>query len=294
MWMQTYREPTVLRWQSRGALSRGAAVVDGRRWLKLKRMSKSIPSLFISHGAPDIILSKHPAVDALRALPARFPQPTAIVIVSAHWIDDPIGVTAGGKLASIHDFGGFADELYALQYPASGDAAVSHRILQRLQEQGMQAEIHERRGLDHGAWIPLKLMFPEADVPVIQISLPAASLEEVVRLGKALSPLRVDGVLIIGSGGSVHNLRALKLDGGTDDWVLNFEDWLLETIEGNRFSDLITPAKLPGIFRRAHPTIEHYAPLVFAWSAADAENKGSRYHHSVSYGNLGMSMYLFG
>lgn len=257
-------------------------------------MSKSLPSLFISHGAPDMILSKHPAVEAMRALPAQFPRPTAIVIVSAHWVDDPIGVTAAGKLTTIHDFGGFADELYALQYQARGDHAVSHWILRRLYEQEMQAGIHERRGLDHGAWIPLKLMYPEADVPVIQVSLPAASMEGVVRLGKALSPLRDDGVLIIGSGGSVHNLRALKLDGVTDDWVLDFEDWLLETIEGNRFADLITPAKLPGIFRQAHPTIEHYAPLVFAWSAADAEKKGSRYHHSVSYGNLGMSMYLFG
>ena len=257
-------------------------------------MSKSIPSLFISHGAPGIILSKHPAVDAMRDLPARFSRPIAIVIVSAHWIDDPIGITAAGKLTTIHDFGGFSDELYALQYPARGDNAVSHWILQRLQEQGMRAEIHERRGLDHGAWIPLMLMYPEADVPVIQISLPVASLEGVVLLGKALSPLRDNGVLIIGSGGSVHNLRALKLDGVTNDWVLKFEDWLLETIEGNRFADLITPDKLPGIFRQAHPTIEHYAPLVFAWSAADAEKKGRRFHHSVSYGNLGMSMSLFG
>lgn len=257
-------------------------------------MNKSMPSLFISHGAPDIILSKHPAVEATRALPARFPRPTAIVIVSAHWIDDPIGITAGGQLTTIHDFGGFADELYTLQYRARGDNAVSNRILQCLQEQGMRAEIHERRGLDHGAWIPLMMMYPEADVPVIQVSLPAASLEGVARLGKALSRLRDDGILIIGSGGSVHNLRALKLDGVTDNWALNFEDWLLETIEGNRFSDLITPVKLPGMFQQAHPTIEHYAPLVFAWSAADTEKKGRRFHHSMSYGNLGMSMYLFG
>ena len=150
MWLQTYREPTVLRWQSRGALSRGAAVVDGRRWLKLKRMSKSIPSLFISPGAPDIILSKHPAVDALRALPARFPRPTAIVIVAAHWIDDPTGIIAARKSTTIHDFGVFTDELNALQYLARGDNAVSHWILQRQQGQGMRAEIHECRGLDHG------------------------------------------------------------------------------------------------------------------------------------------------
>ena len=157
----------------------------------------------------------------------------------------------------------------------------------------MRAEIHEQRGLDHGVWIPLMLMYPEADIPVIQVSLPASSLEDVARTGKALSPLRDDGVLVIGSGGSVHNLRALKLDGTTDDWVLQFEDWLFETVEGNRFNDLITPDKFTDIFRQAHPTIEHYAPLVFAWSAAGPEERGKRIHRSVSHGNLGLSMYAF-
>lgn len=252
-----------------------------------------MPSLFVSHGAPDIILSKHPAVDALRSLPARFSRPTAIVVVSAHWVDDPIGITSGRQLATIHDFGGFPDELYELEYPASGHDAVSERVQQRCLDLGLKAELREHRGLDHGAWMPLMLMYPEADIPVIQVSLPAASLGNVARLGEALSPLRDEGVLIIGSGGSVHNLRALKLAGAPDDWVLQFEDWLLGTVEGNRFTDLVTPDKFPAAFRQAHPTIEHYAPLVFAWSAAGREASGKRIHRSVSYGNLGMSMYVF-
>lgn len=256
-------------------------------------MSKHTPSLFISHGAPDIILSEHPAVAALRALPARFPRPGAIVVVSAHWVDEPIGITAREQLTTIHDFGGFADELYELQYPARGNAALAERIEKLVLEQGLHAALHEHRGLDHGAWIPLKIMYPEADIPVVEVSLPAASLAHAARLGEALAALRSDNVLVIGSGGSVHNLRALRFDGRTDQWVLEFEDWLLETVEGNRFGDLIIPDRMPRVFRQAHPTVEHYAPLIVAWSASGHRHPGKRIHHSTSYGNLGMSMYAF-
>ncbi len=256
-------------------------------------MSIHTPSLFISHGAPDIILSEQPAVAALRALPARFPRPEAIVVVSAHWVDEPIGITASEQLTTIHDFGGFADELYTLRYPARGNAALSRRIEKLVLKQGLHAALHEHRGLDHGAWIPLKIMYPEADIPVIQVSLPAASLAHAVRLGEALAALRNDHVLIIGSGGSVHNLRALRFDGSTDEWVKEFEDWLLETVEGNRFADLITADRFPRVFRQAHPTVEHYAPLIVAWSASGHKQPGKRIHHSTSYGNLGLSMYAF-
>ena len=112
-------------------------------------------------------------------------------------------------------------------------------------------------------------------------------------MGDVMSLLRDEVDLIIGAGGLVHNLRALKLTGTIDDWVLQFEDWLLETVKDNCFTDLVTSDKFPGIFRQAHPTVEHYAPLVFAWTAADPETKGERIHHSVSPGNLGMSMYIF-
>lgn len=105
--------------------------------------------------------------------------------------------------------------------------------------------------------------------------------------------MRDDNILIIGSGGSVHNLRALKFDGKTDDWVLQFENWLRDAIEGNRFEDLVTPASFPHTFVQAHPSIEHYAPLIVAWAAANPEQAGKRIHHSVSHGNLGMAMFEF-
>jgi 4,5-DOPA dioxygenase extradiol len=259
-----------------------------------KAMKKATNTLFISHGAPDLVLSQDPAVEAIRGLATQRAKPDAIVMVSAHWIDDPIGITSGKQLATIHDFGGFSDALYQIQYPAMGNEALAQEIQQHLQQNGLEGKLHTKRGLDHGAWVPLKIMYPEADVPVVQVSLPAGRLNDFASLGKALSPLREHNILIIGSGGSVHNLRALAHNGATENWVLEFENWLLETIEGNHFERLITPAEFPQSFQLAHPSIEHYAPLVVAWAAADTQKAGKRVHHSVSYTNLGMSMFEFG
>jgi len=257
-------------------------------------MNKPMPSLFISHGAPDILLSKHEAVDAMRSLAARLPRPRAIVIISAHWADDPIGITTGERLPTIHDFGGFAEELYAMQYPVMGDDELSIEIAQRLKAQGFAHQLHGQRGLDHGAWIPLMAMYPNADIPTVQVSLPIGTLQEHVKLGKALAPLRGEGVLIIGSGGSVHNLRALNVQGKTDEWAAQFEQWLCQAVEGNHLDWLTSPHKFPEAFRRAHPTLEHYTPLIVAWSAGEYNMPGRRIHHSFSHGNLGMSFFEFG
>ena len=253
-----------------------------------------LPSLFISHGAPDILLSGHEALAALKDLAVRLPRPRAIVVVSAHWIADPIGVTVGEPLPTIHDFGGFPDALYAMQYPASGDRRLADELMRRLDENGLDRQLYEGRGLDHGAWIPLTTMFPEADIPVVQVSLPTGSMEDLTRLGVALGPLRRQGALIIGSGGSTHNLRALNRLGKADAWAIEFEQWLLESIECGPFDRLITPELFPPTFHRAHPTLEHYAPLVVAWAAGDRDRPGQRLHHSFSYGNLGMSLFSFG
>jgi 4,5-DOPA dioxygenase extradiol len=253
-----------------------------------------LPSVFLSHGAPDILLSDSPAVSAMRDLAARYPGPRAVVVVSAHWIEAPIGVTTGGRLPTIHDFGGFPQALYEMDYAAVGDDELSTNIAQRLAELGLAYRLAEERGLDHGAWIPLKIMYPAARLPVVQVSLPAGSFDELVRLGAALRPLREKGVLVMGSGGSVHNLRALRHDGRADDWAVQFEQWLLETVEGNQFRHLITPSAFPSTFSRAHPSLEHYAPLVVAWVAGEPDRAGRRIHHSFTYGNLGMSCFEFG
>ncbi|MBC8209757.1 MAG: dioxygenase [Gammaproteobacteria bacterium] len=254
----------------------------------------NFPAVFVSHGAPDILLSRNAAVEAMQQLVALLPAPVAIVVISAHWIEQPVKITNAAKLDTIHDFGGFPAQLYAKRYPASGDATVSTRIQQLLTQHGIDCKLDPRRGLDHGAWIPLIIMYPQANIPVIQVSLPAGSLHDLVTLGEALSPLRKEGVLIIGSGGSVHNLRALNRAGKTEAWASEFEQWLLTVIEGNQFDHLINPEHFPPTIGQAHPTLEHYAPLIVAWAAADRHQPGRRQHHSFDYGNIGMSHYLFG
>jgi len=256
-------------------------------------MPAHYPSLFISHGAPDFVLTKHAAVAAFREIGQRFPQPRAIVVISAHWTCQPVGITAGERHPTIHDFSGFPAALYQLTYPAKGDPELATRIAEHLSAHEIDNELISDRGLDHGSWIPLMLSYPQAQIPIIQVSLPAGGLQACARLGKALRPLREHGILIIGSGGSVHNLGTLNREERIDTWACEFESWLQDTVEGNRFDDLLTAEPSNPLFHTAHPTNEHFAPLVSAWAAGDPTRPGSRFHHSFMYGNLGMSMFEF-
>ena len=254
----------------------------------------AIPSLFLSHGAPDLLLSHEPAVQVLQELPARLPRPLAVVVCSAHWTADPVGITGPGDLTTIHDFSGFPDALYKERYPARGDAGLTDRIGQLLDAAGIAHSTHPHRGLDHGAWVPLKLMYPLADLPVAQVSLPAGDLAAYAQLGAALAPLSQEGILVIGSGGSVHNLRALRPGAPPDDWALAFELWLQDAVEGNAFDRLLAVEAQPAELRLAHPSLEHLAPLLFAWAAGGQDRPGRRFAHGFTYGNLGMSGYAFG
>jgi len=253
-----------------------------------------LPTLFISHGAPDILLRQTAATDALRKLGHRLPELRGIVIVSAHWIDEPVGITRDEHLKTIHDFGSFPQALYSMQYPARGDEELSDIVQRALEKSGIASRTVAGRGLDHGAWIPLRFLFPDARIPVVQVSLPAGTLQDIGKLGVALAPLRQEGVLIIGSGGSVHNLRAVNLNGETEEWATEFETWLRETVEENHFNWLVSGEHFPPSFRQAHPTVEHFAPLIVAWAAAGSDQPGRRIHHSFDYGNIGMSMFSFG
>ncbi len=253
-----------------------------------------LPVLFVSHGSPRVLQIEAEDTRSLRKLSEQVPRPQAIVVVSAHWIDSPVGISNSEQLGTIHDFGGFADELYQKQYPARGDTALSQRIADLFSKRGIEARLDDSRGLDHGAWVPLMLMYPEADIPVVQVSLPAGSLQQQVEMGEALQALRDEGVLIMGSGGSLHNLSEMNATGITDPWATDFEEWLRQSIEENQFDNLISPEKFPADFQRAHPSIEHYVPIIVAWAAAGRHQPGKRIHHSFAYGNLGMSHYLFG
>ncbi len=257
-------------------------------------MQPSLPTLFLSHGAPDILLSDDPAVAVFRGLGARFPRPSAIAVVSAHWIASPVGITGPEALATIHDFGGFPAELYSLSYPARGAVELTASVAGLLEAADIAHRVHPGRGLDHGAWIPLSLIYPDAGIPVIQVSLPSGDPVACARLGEALAPLAAQGVLVIGSGGSVHNLRLLKRQGPPDPWALGFESWLRETVEIGAFDRLLDPARHRDDFSRAHPTLDHFAPLIVAWAAGGRVRPGARFAEGFTYGNLGMSCYVFG
>jgi len=257
-------------------------------------MQPTMPTLFLSHGAPDILLSDHPSVAVFRGLPARLPRPRAIVVISAHWVGSPVGMTGAGALPTIHDFGGFPEILYAERYAANGSAELCAEVGDLLDAAGIPYRVHDDRGLDHGAWIPLKLIYPSAGPPVLQVSLPVGDLHACARLGEALGPLPGGGVLVIGSGGSVHNLRLLKRQGPPDPWAQGFEGWLRDTVETGAFGDLVEPAAHPEDFGRAHPSLEHFAPLVVAWAAGGRARPGKRFAEGFTYGNLGMSCYAFG
>jgi 4,5-DOPA dioxygenase extradiol len=287
-------------WRSVSRADPRAARSPIRRSLPLPQLfleasvQPQLPTLFLSHGAPDILLSEHPLVAVFRGLAARLPTPRAIVVISAHWIDSPVGITGAGPLPIIHDFGGFPEILYAEQYAAHGSAELCAEVGDLLDAAGIPYRVHDDRGLDHGAWIPLKLTCPSAEPPVLQVSLPVGDLHACARLGEALGPLPARGVLVIGSGGSVHNLRLLKRQGPPDPWAPGFEGWLRATVEAGAFGSLVDPAAHPEDFGRAHPSLEHFAPLVVAWAAGGRGRPGRRFAEGFMYGNLGMSCYAFG
>jgi 4,5-DOPA dioxygenase extradiol len=258
-------------------------------------MGDPLPTLFVSHGAPDLVISKRPAASGLAGLRQALPRPSAIVVVSAHWEADPVTITGAEHPDTIHDFWGFPDPLYAVEYPAPGEPGLAQRVQARLQSAGIEAVIDLQRGRDHGAWSPLKLMYPEADIPAIQVSLPhSEAWQKCGDLGAALAPLRTEGVLIMGSGGSVHNLRALERQGRTAPWATSFEAWLRQTVETGELGLVSDPALLPTEFAQAHPTPEHFLPLLVAWGAGGGERPGRRIYEGFDYGNLGMSCFQFG
>lgn len=243
-----------------------------------------LPALFLSHGSPMLALTPTPAHAFLRNLGERL-QPKAILVVSAHWISQRPMISTSPHPETIHDFGGFPAALYQCRYPAPGDAALAMRLARELNA------IPTERGLDHGAWVPLSLMFPEADVPVVSLSLPVeASNADLVALGEKLARLREEDVLVVGSGSLTHNLMALDvLEAPVPSWVNAFGDWVhARLMQGDRDALLAWEAA-PGAAEN-HPTPEHFQPLLVAMGAG---GRAERLHHSVEHGVLAMDAYAF-
>ena len=253
----------------------------------------TLPSLFIAHGAPDLPFSGTPARGFTETLGKRFPDLRAILVISAHWEARVPTIGTAAAPETVHDFGGFDERLYDLRYPARTSPDVISELVSALKEAGIAYSEDARRGYDHGVWIPLMLAFPKAEVPVVQLSLRhGASAAENLALGRALAPLRDKGVLIVGSGAIVHNLRALAREGSpAPDWARAVDDAIVAAIESGDTAALL---KLPEtrLGRMAHPTTEHLMPLFVAWGASGG--KGRAMHRSFSWGSISMTSFAFG
>jgi 4,5-DOPA dioxygenase extradiol len=247
------------------------------------------PSLFVSHGAPTLPFDPIPAREFLKGLGATLERPRGIVIATAHWETDAPAVAKVAVNGTIHDFHGFPQALYDLRYPAPGDAALSDRVAALI-----GASIDTGRGLDHGAWVPLLLMYPAHDIPVVQIAVqPHKGVSHHIALGRALAPLREEGVLVIGSGSFVHNLRALDRrgpDAPQPDWSKAFADWMDTAIKARDDEALIHYRERAPNAVQAHPEDEHLLPLFVAYGAGGA---ATRLHDSHVYGSLRMDAYGF-
>ncbi len=252
------------------------------------------PSLFISHGAPNLVLYDSPTRDFLRDLGGRLPRPQAILLMSAHFETPAPTFEAGEQPGMIYDFGGFEPELYRMTYPAPGAPELALRAYGLAEKAGLAPQISKGRGYDHGAWIPLMLLYPQADIPVVTLSVqPRADGAHHLALGRALAPLREEGVLIVGSGGATHNLRAF-FGGGeeTPQWVKSFNDWLFAHAEAGDEAAIAQWRLGPDALRN-HPTPEHFQPFPFAFGAGGPGAKGRRLFHDY-VGPISLDAYAFG
>jgi 4,5-DOPA dioxygenase extradiol len=254
----------------------------------------SQPSLFISHGAPDLVLHDVPARTFLTQLGARLSRPDAIVIVSAHDEAEGVVVRAPARFRTWHDFGNFDRRLFEMRYEPTGAPELADDVLALLEEAGLSPTRSADERLDHGAWVPLSLLFPQADVPLVTVSIdPRRDSVWHHAVGRALAPLLARNVLVIGSGSISHNLREVfGAKPGAREWVETFTDWLAAKAQaGDQAALLAAMSEAPDAARN-HPTDEHLLPFFTALGAGGGV--GRRIHHSYTYDVLAMDAYAFG
>jgi len=256
-----------------------------------------MPSLFVSHGAPTFAIEPALAGPLLRQLGRELPRPKAVLVFSPHWMTPGVRVSSTATPETVHDFGGFPAELYRIQYPAPGSPEVAARALELLNAAGWNATADARRGLDHGAWVPVRHLFPDADVPVLQVSMPRdLDAAGAVRLGRALAPLADEGVLLLGSGSITHNLYEFRQDIGAAgaSYASEFVEWARAALQRHDEAGLVNYLAAAPHAQRAHPTPDHYLPLPFAFGAAANDAPVRVLDGGMTYGVLAMDAYLFG
>ncbi len=255
-----------------------------------------MPSLFVSHGAPTLVIQDGPAHRFLAGYGAALGKPDAILVASAHWESANLSVSTAEEPETIHDFYGFPKALYEITYAAPGAPEIAVRAAAMLRDAGLQGAEDPDRGLDHGAWVPLRLMYPGADIPVAQISIQTAlGPAHQLAVGQALAPLRDEGVLIMGSGGVTHNLAELRGQAvdTPQDWVAEFTDWTHTVLSEGRTDGLLNYRSTAPHAVRNHPTDEHFLPLITALGAGGPNARAERVHASTTFGVLAMDAYAF-
>jgi len=260
-------------------------------------MPATMPTLFVSHGAPTLVMDPVPTRDFLHGLGGILPRPKAIIAVSAHWDTADTRLSSGTQPHTMYDFYGFPDALYEMTYAAPGSPGLAKEAALLLEAAGLPAQLDEKRGLDHGAWVPLSLMYPEADIPVVQLSISSRrSTAHHLALGRALAPLREEGVLVMASGNATHNLREVfshdMLEAPTP-YAKAFADWLTARIEAGDEAALLDYLAQGPNGQKNHPTADHYVPLLAALGAGNGD-AGRILHDGYTYGVLSMAAYAWG
>lgn len=257
-----------------------------------------LPSLYISHGSPMTALQPGQVGERLAELAQTLPRPRAIVVASAHWLGRRPLVSGAARPPTIHDFGGFPAPLYELEYPAPGEPALAQQVLRRLEQAGLHPHLDPQRGFDHGVWVPLRLLYPAADIPVVSVSIqPELGPAHQFAVGRALAPLREDGVLVIGSGSITHNLHDFRHGYSVEreaPYVRPFIEWTERKLVEDDIAALLDYRRQAPHAARAHPTDEHLLPLYVAMGAAGADRLGAqRIDAGIDAGFLAMDIYRF-
>lgn len=257
-----------------------------------------LPALFISHGSPMLALNAGQAGAAWKRIAANLPRPRAIVVASAHWLTAIPAVSSTATPATIHDFYGFPEPLFRLRYTPPGSPALAEVLAQRLVDAGLEAGVDPARGLDHGAWVPLMNMYPEANIPTFQLAIqPRNTPEHHWRVGQALRSLASEGVLVLASGSMTHNLRELAFgapeDSAAYDYVPVFANWMREALIKRDLPSLFDYRNRAPEAARAHPTEEHLLPLFVALGAGSDDGAVERLYAGITEGGLAMDCYAF-
>jgi len=263
-------------------------------------MTREMPSLFVAHGSPMVAIEDSVYGRYLDQLSRDLPVPRSIVVFSAHWTEGVQTIAATPQPHTVHDFYGFPEALYQIRYPAPGDPVLAVHIRELLAHSGIEARLDPTRGFDHGVWTILSRIFPDASIPVVSMSVdPALRPEHQFQIGRALAPLRQEGVLIIGSGATVHNLRMLQWERADDQpvaWAEAFERWLESRISEGDMNALFAYREEAPYAEWAAPSwgVEHLIPLFYAMGAGPQRPQGRLLHRDWQYGSLANSVYAFG